>query len=168
MQKNLLKQQLEFTIGSREELDSAYERFQNILSMLELYVPKVSFDSCEFDSFYEVPTICMPQASAYHATKCASHSDEIYVLALLKKHLCLHTHDDEDLHANSMRMLWKILNSMAGHFARGADLIKYQENRANGRKEKKIVAIEDSNSKALVATDNNEEIDETMDFDDEQ
>ncbi|GJV11518.1 putative ribonuclease H-like domain-containing protein, partial [Tanacetum coccineum] len=32
MQKNLLKQQFEtFTIGSREELDSAYERFPNIL-----------------------------------------------------------------------------------------------------------------------------------------
>ncbi|GJZ87519.1 hypothetical protein Tco_0659129 [Tanacetum coccineum] len=43
MQKNLLKQQFEtFTIGSREELDSAYERFQNILSMLELYDAKVS------------------------------------------------------------------------------------------------------------------------------
>ncbi|GJX43516.1 hypothetical protein Tco_0260192 [Tanacetum coccineum] len=36
MQKNLLKQQFEtFTIGSREELDSAYERFQHILSMLD-------------------------------------------------------------------------------------------------------------------------------------
>ncbi|GJS85361.1 hypothetical protein Tco_0751902 [Tanacetum coccineum] len=31
-----------------------------------------------------------------------------------------------------------------------------EENRANGRNEKRIVAIEDSNSKALVATDNNE------------
>ncbi|GJY00424.1 hypothetical protein Tco_0357442 [Tanacetum coccineum] len=38
MQKDLLKQQFEtFTIGSREELDSAYERFQHILSMLELH-----------------------------------------------------------------------------------------------------------------------------------
>ncbi|GJR83311.1 hypothetical protein Tco_0154096 [Tanacetum coccineum] len=45
MQKNLLKQQFEtFTIGSREELDSAYERFQNILSMLELYDAKVSHE----------------------------------------------------------------------------------------------------------------------------
>ncbi|GJR58377.1 putative RNA-directed DNA polymerase [Tanacetum coccineum] len=44
---------------------------------------------------------------------------------------------------------------------------KYQENRANGRNEKKIVAIEDSNSKALVATDNNEEVDWTKEFDDE-
>ncbi|GJS24969.1 hypothetical protein Tco_0453601 [Tanacetum coccineum] len=45
MQKNLLKQQFEtFTIGSREELDSTYERFQNILSMLELYDAKVSHE----------------------------------------------------------------------------------------------------------------------------
>ncbi|GKA08700.1 putative ribonuclease H-like domain-containing protein [Tanacetum coccineum] len=42
---------------------------------------------------------------------------------------------------------------------------KYQENRANGRREKKIVAIEDSNSKALVAKDNNEDIDWTKEFD---
>ncbi|GJS06935.1 hypothetical protein Tco_0363731 [Tanacetum coccineum] len=42
---------------------------------------------------------------------------------------------------------------------------KYQENRANGRQEKKTVAIEDSNSKALVATDNNEDIDWTKEFD---
>ncbi|GJS80393.1 putative ribonuclease H-like domain-containing protein [Tanacetum coccineum] len=47
----------------------------------------------------------------------------------------------------------------------GLPLIK---NRANGRKEKKTVAIEDSNSKALVATDNNEDIDWTKEFDAEQ
>ncbi|GJS37394.1 putative ribonuclease H-like domain-containing protein [Tanacetum coccineum] len=52
-----------------------------------------------------------------------------------------------------------------GHFARECRFAKYQENRANGRQEKKIVAIEDSNSKALVATDNNEEIDWTKEFD---
>ncbi|GJZ12810.1 ribonuclease H-like domain-containing protein [Tanacetum coccineum] len=39
-----------------------------------------------------------------------------------------------------------------GHFARECRFAKYQENRANGRQEKRIVAIEDSNSKALVAT----------------
>ncbi|GKC63679.1 hypothetical protein Tco_1096277 [Tanacetum coccineum] len=42
---------------------------------------------------------------------------------------------------------------------------KYQENRANGRTERKIVAIKDSNSKALVATDNNKDIDWTKEFD---
>ncbi|GJW94843.1 ribonuclease H-like domain-containing protein [Tanacetum coccineum] len=36
------------------------------------------------------------------------------------------------------------------HFARECRFAKYQENRANGRNEKRIVAIEDSNSKALV------------------
>ncbi|GJU55408.1 putative ribonuclease H-like domain-containing protein [Tanacetum coccineum] len=40
MQKNLLKQQFEtFTIGSREELDSAYERFQNILIATKIREP---------------------------------------------------------------------------------------------------------------------------------
>ncbi|GJV67971.1 ribonuclease H-like domain-containing protein [Tanacetum coccineum] len=51
-----------------------------------------------------------------------------------------------------------------GHFARECRFAKYQENRANGHQEKKIVAIEDSNSKSLVATDNNEDIDWTKDF----
>ncbi|GJV06253.1 putative ribonuclease H-like domain-containing protein [Tanacetum coccineum] len=52
-----------------------------------------------------------------------------------------------------------------GHFARECRFAKYQENRANGRNEKRIVAIEDSNPKALVATDNNEDIDWTKEFD---
>ncbi|GJY82292.1 putative ribonuclease H-like domain-containing protein [Tanacetum coccineum] len=52
-----------------------------------------------------------------------------------------------------------------GHFARECRFAKYQENRANGRNEKRIVAIEDSHSKALVATDNNEDIDWTKEFD---
>ncbi|GJV93102.1 putative ribonuclease H-like domain-containing protein, partial [Tanacetum coccineum] len=51
-----------------------------------------------------------------------------------------------------------------GHFARECRFAKYQENRANGR-QKKVVAIEDSNSKAFGATDNNEEIDWTKEFD---
>ncbi|GJT83180.1 putative ribonuclease H-like domain-containing protein, partial [Tanacetum coccineum] len=50
------------------------------------------------------------------------------------------------------------------HFARECRFAKYQENRANGRQEKRIVAIEDPNSKALVATDNNEDIDWTKEF----
>ncbi|GJW91372.1 ribonuclease H-like domain-containing protein, partial [Tanacetum coccineum] len=40
-----------------------------------------------------------------------------------------------------------------GHFARECKFAKYQANRANGSKEKRIVPIEDSNSKALVAKD---------------
>ncbi|GKF67296.1 hypothetical protein Tco_0196975 [Tanacetum coccineum] len=50
MQKNLLKQQFEtFTIGSREELDSTYERFQHILSMLELHDATVSIEDANLN-----------------------------------------------------------------------------------------------------------------------
>ncbi|GJR63857.1 hypothetical protein Tco_0624278 [Tanacetum coccineum] len=58
-----------------------------------------------------------------------------------------------------------IVNKKSGIFARECRFAKYQENRANGRQEKKTVAIEDSNSKALVVTDNNEDIDWTKEFD---
>ncbi|GJT42562.1 ribonuclease H-like domain-containing protein [Tanacetum coccineum] len=58
MQKNLLKQQFEtFTIGSREELDSAYERFQNILSMLELYDAKVSIEDANLKFLRSLPSV---------------------------------------------------------------------------------------------------------------
>ncbi|GJY51244.1 putative ribonuclease H-like domain-containing protein [Tanacetum coccineum] len=58
MQKNLLKQQFEtFTIGSREELDSAYERFQNILSMLELYDAKVSNEDANLKFLRSLPSV---------------------------------------------------------------------------------------------------------------
>ncbi|GJT63113.1 putative ribonuclease H-like domain-containing protein [Tanacetum coccineum] len=58
MQKNLLKQQFEtFTIGSREELDSAYERFQNILSMLELYDAKVSHEDANLKFLRSLPSV---------------------------------------------------------------------------------------------------------------
>ncbi|GKE95256.1 putative ribonuclease H-like domain-containing protein, partial [Tanacetum coccineum] len=40
-----------------------------------------------------------------------------------------------------------------GHFARECKFAKYQANRANGNKEKRLVPIEDSNLKALVAKD---------------
>ncbi|GKB20778.1 hypothetical protein Tco_0854701, partial [Tanacetum coccineum] len=49
--------------------------------------------------------------------------------------------------------------------SRDKDATAPTENKANGRNEKRIVAIEDSNSKALVATDNNEDIDWTKEFD---
>ncbi|GKD58582.1 hypothetical protein Tco_1296091 [Tanacetum coccineum] len=58
MQKNLLKQQFEtFTIGSREELDSAYERFQNILSMLELYDAKFSQEDANLKFLRSLPSV---------------------------------------------------------------------------------------------------------------
>ncbi|GJW53452.1 ribonuclease H-like domain-containing protein [Tanacetum coccineum] len=52
-----------------------------------------------------------------------------------------------------------------GPFCQDVQFVKYQKTEQNGHKEKKIVAIEDSNSKALVATDNIEDIDWTKEFD---
>ncbi|GJR14746.1 hypothetical protein Tco_0797398 [Tanacetum coccineum] len=76
------------------------------------------------------------------------------------------THDDEDLLQIDEDAMEEIdIRWQLGHFARECRFAKYQENRANGRQEKKTVAIEDSNSKALVATDNNEDIDWTKEFD---
>ncbi|GJS49330.1 hypothetical protein Tco_0599451 [Tanacetum coccineum] len=57
-QKNLLKQQFEtFTIGSREELDSAYERFQHILSMLELHDATVSIEDANLKFLRSLPSV---------------------------------------------------------------------------------------------------------------
>ncbi|GJZ20427.1 ribonuclease H-like domain-containing protein [Tanacetum coccineum] len=279
MQKNLLKQQFEtFTIGSREELDSAYERFQHILSMLELYDAKVSqedanlkflrslpsvwhvvatmirgqpgLDELEFDDLYnnlkvyehelkgvsnsssqniaflstEVKGSTLKQSTAdpahipkgytqaatskvQTAPNCASHSDEIICSFFSQQASMPTTHDDEDLlqidedAMEEIDIRWQVAMITArirkfmrktgrpidlkpkngitfdkskiecfncqklGHFARECRFAKYQENRANGRQEKRIVAIEDPNSKALVATDNNEDIDWTKEFD---
>ncbi|GKF85939.1 hypothetical protein Tco_0253766, partial [Tanacetum coccineum] len=63
------------------------------------------------------------------------------------------TYDDEDLlqidedAMEEIDIRWQV----AMITARIRKFAKYQENRENGRQEKKIVAIEDSNSKALVA-----------------
>ncbi|GKA87932.1 ribonuclease H-like domain-containing protein [Tanacetum coccineum] len=279
MQKNLLKQQFEtFTIGSREELDSAYERFQHILSMLELHDATVSIedanlkflrslpsvwhvvatmirgqpglDELDFDDLYnnlkvyehelkgvsnssspniafmstEVKGSTLKQSTAEPAhipkgytqaisskvptaPNCASHSDEIICSFFAQQASMPTTHDDEDLlqidedAMEEIDIRWQVAMITArirkfmrktgrsidlkpkngitfdkskiecfncqklGHFARECRFAKYQENRANGHNEKRIVAIEDSNSKALVATDNNEDIDWTKEFD---
>ncbi|GJX36217.1 putative ribonuclease H-like domain-containing protein [Tanacetum coccineum] len=279
MQKNLLKQQFEtFTIGSREELDSAYERFQHILSMLELHDATVSIedanlkflrslpsvwhvvatmirgqpglDELDFDDLYnnlkvyehelkgvsnsnsqniaflstEVKGSTLKQSTAdpahipkgytqaasskvQTAPNCASHSDEIICSFFAQQASMPTTHDDEDLlqidedAMEEIDIRWQVAMITArirkfmrktgrpidlkpkngitfdkskiecfncqklGHFARECRFAKYQENRANGRQEKRIVAIEDPNSKALVATDNNEDIDWTKEFD---
>ncbi|GJT24555.1 ribonuclease H-like domain-containing protein [Tanacetum coccineum] len=279
MQKNLLKQQFEtFTIGSREELDSAYERFQHILSMLELHDATVSIedanlkflrslpsvwhvvatmirgqpglDELDFDDLYnnlkvyehelkgvsnssspniaflstEVKGSTLKQSTAEPtnipkgytqaasskvptAANYASHSDEIICSFFSQQASMPTTHDDEDLlqidedAMEEIDIRWQVAMITArirkfmrktgrpidlkpkngitfdkskiecfncqklGHFARECRFAKYQENRANGRQEKKTVAIEDSNSKALVATDNNEDIDWTKEFD---
>ncbi|GJW50687.1 hypothetical protein Tco_0092038 [Tanacetum coccineum] len=117
MQKNLLKQQFEtFTIGSREELDSAYERFQNILSMLELYDAKVSHEDANLKFFLRayhlsstlkqstadtenIPKGYTQAASSkvQTAPNCASHSDEIICSFFAQQASMPTTHDDEDL-----------------------------------------------------------------------
>ncbi|GJX49777.1 ribonuclease H-like domain-containing protein [Tanacetum coccineum] len=234
MQKNLLKQQFEtFTIGSREELDSAYERFQNILSMLELYDAKVShedanlkflrslpsvwhvvatmirgqpgLDELEFDDLYNNLKVCLKQGAKLLLNVLPTQMNPLFFLC--QQASMPTTHDDEDLlqidedAMEEIDIRWQVAMITArirkfmrktgrpidlkpkngitfdkskiecfncqklGHFARECRFAKYQENRANGHKEKKIVAIEDSNSKALVATDNNEEIDWTKEFD---
>ncbi|GJW78651.1 ribonuclease H-like domain-containing protein [Tanacetum coccineum] len=184
MQKNLLKQQFEtFTIGSREELDSAYE------------------------STYPKKDILKHLEQGATAPNCVSHSDEIICSFFAQQASMPTTHDDEDLlqidedAMEEIDIRWQVAMITArirkfmrktgrsidlkpkngitfdkskiecfncqklGHFARECRFAKYQENKANGRNEKRIVAIEDSNSKALVATDNNEDIDWTKEFD---
>ncbi|GJR76822.1 retrovirus-related pol polyprotein from transposon TNT 1-94 [Tanacetum coccineum] len=80
MQKNLLKQQFEtFTIGSREELDSAYERFQHILSMLELYDAKVSQEDANLKFLRSLPSV-------WHVYHC--YVDDI-IFGSTKKSLCI-------------------------------------------------------------------------------
>ncbi|GJV65804.1 ribonuclease H-like domain-containing protein [Tanacetum coccineum] len=192
MQKNLLKQQFKtFVVGAREELDSAYERFQNIISMLELYDAKV----------YE------------HELKGASSSNSQRFIKPVKRNsqqaTMPETHDDEDLlqidddAMEEIDIRWQVAMITArirkfmrktgrpidlkpkngitfdkskiecfncqklGHIARECKFAKYQANKANGSKEKRIVPIEDSNSKALVAKDSQGEIDWTKEFDDD-
>ncbi|GJR91046.1 hypothetical protein Tco_0215057 [Tanacetum coccineum] len=120
---------------------------KTILDLLEKEKLYAKFSKCEF-WLKEV------QFLGHVVNRDGIHVDpskmKSYVPSLLNKHLCPTTHDDEDLDAKLMKM---------------PIFAKYQENKANGRNEKRIVAIEDSNSKALVATDNNEDIDWTKEFD---
>ncbi|GJY38611.1 hypothetical protein Tco_0424975, partial [Tanacetum coccineum] len=97
---------------------------------------------------------------------------------LLKQASMPPTHYDEDLlqidedAMEEINIRWQVamitarIRKFRRKTGRSIDLKpKNGENRANGRNEKRIVAIEDSNSKALVATDNNEDIDWTKEFD---
>ncbi|GJX78926.1 putative ribonuclease H-like domain-containing protein [Tanacetum coccineum] len=251
---NKFEKQFEtFTIGSREELDSAYERFQHILSMLELHDATMSIEDANLKFLRSLPsvwhvyehelkgvsnsnsqniaflstevkgsTLKQSTAEPAHIPKgytqaisskvptapnCVSHSDEIICSFFAQQASMPTTHDDEDLlqidedAMEEIDIRWQVAMITArirkfmrktgrpidlkpkngitfdkskiecfncqklGHFARECRFAKYQENRANGRQEKKTVAIEDSNSKALVATDNNEDIDWTKEFD---
>ncbi|GJY31513.1 hypothetical protein Tco_0415008 [Tanacetum coccineum] len=195
--KNLLKQQFEtFVVGAREELDSAYDRFQNIISMLELYDAKVSCEDANLKFLRSLPsvwhvvaTMIRGQPGLVELATCTSrqstaddnseiitkgyaqasssklketlnssfNSDEIICSFFAQQASMPETHDDEDL----LQIDDDAMEEMECKFA------KYQANRANGSKEKRIVPIEDSNSKALVAKDSQGEIDWTKEFDDE-
>ncbi|GKE30503.1 hypothetical protein Tco_1445887 [Tanacetum coccineum] len=114
MQKNILKQQFEtFTIGSREELDSAYKRFQNILSTVSNSSSQnIAFLSTEVKGStlkqstadpVNIPKGYTQAASSKVKTapNCASHSDEI-ICSFFAQQTSIPTtipttHDDEDL-----------------------------------------------------------------------
>ncbi|GJZ26579.1 hypothetical protein Tco_0570832, partial [Tanacetum coccineum] len=114
MQKNLLKQQFEtFVVGAREELDSAYDRFQNIISMLELYDAKVSCEDANLkflrsstsrqstaDDNSEIITKGYAQASSSKLKETLNssfNSDEIICSFFAQQASMPETHDDEDL-----------------------------------------------------------------------
>ncbi|GKF00536.1 hypothetical protein Tco_0023886, partial [Tanacetum coccineum] len=124
MQKNLLKQQFEtFVVGAREELDSAYDRFQNIISMLELYDAKVScedanlkflkslpsvwhvvatmirgqpgLDELDFDDLYN--NLKASPSKLIESLNSSFNSDEIICSFFAQQASMPETHDDEDL-----------------------------------------------------------------------
>ncbi|GJT33351.1 putative ribonuclease H-like domain-containing protein [Tanacetum coccineum] len=217
MQKNLLKQQFEtFTIGSREELDSAYERFQNIL-IVQMIRGQPGLDELEFDDLYnnlkvyehelkgvsnsssqniaflstEVKGSTLKQSTADPANIPKGYTQATSSKTCTNDEGCMEEIDIRWQVAMITARIRKFMRKTGrpidlkpkngitfdkskiecfncqklGHFARECRFAKYQENRANGRMKKRIVAIEDSNSKALVATDNNEDIDWTKEFD---
>ncbi|GJU80863.1 uncharacterized mitochondrial protein-like protein [Tanacetum coccineum] len=221
MQKNLLKQQFEtFTIGSREELDSAYERFQNILIATMIRgqpgLDELEFDDHEldFDDLYnnlkvyehelkgvsnlsspniaflstEVKDSTLKQSTAdpanipkgytqaasskvHTAPNYASHSDEIICSFFSQQASMPTTHDDEDLlqidedAMEEIDIRWQVamITARIRKFMRktGRPIDLKPKNGITFDKSK----IEYSNSKALVATDNNEDIDWTKEFD---
>ncbi|GJT70482.1 hypothetical protein Tco_1029768 [Tanacetum coccineum] len=174
MQKNLLKQQFEtFTIGSREELDSAYERFQNILSMLELYDAKVSLEDANLKFLRSLPSVWHVVATMIAADN-LDWGDEIICSFFAQQTSMPTTHDDEDLlqidedAMEEIDIRWqvamitarirKFMRKNSGSLmARECRFARINPMKTSKRRQvKRNVSIEESNSKALVATDNNE------------
>ncbi|GJX96694.1 hypothetical protein Tco_0352492 [Tanacetum coccineum] len=119
------------------------------------------------------------------APNCASYSDEIICSFFAQQSILCPQLMMMKTCCKLMKMPWKKL-TFDGKVAmitarirkfmrktgRSIDLkpkngITFDKKSRNGRNEKRLVANEDSNSKALVATDNNEDIDWTKEFDDE-
>ncbi|GJY31377.1 ribonuclease H-like domain-containing protein [Tanacetum coccineum] len=214
------------SIGSREELDSAYERFQHILSMLELYDAKVSQEDANLKFLRSLPSVWHVVATMIRgqleggstlkqsiadpdniskgytqatsskvktAPNYDSHSDEIICSFFSQQASMPTTHDDEDLlqidedAMEEIDIRWQVAMITArirkfmrktgrpidlkpkngitfdkskiecfncqklGHFARECRFAKYQENKANGRNEKRIVAISSTEAEYVAA-----------------
>ncbi|GJR30337.1 hypothetical protein Tco_0928265 [Tanacetum coccineum] len=215
MQKKSLETTNEtFTIGSREELDSAYKGFSTSLVCLKLYDASVSLErsivevSKKFTVYELALKVFQIQTTnlAFLSTESKQYFETNSFFA--QQALCPQLIDDEDL-LHMIKILreeidirWQVLRNskdkeslredqktqylkqrMRITFEKSKKLehafncqkfrslcyeicrfSKYHENRANVVM-KEDVAIEDSNSKALVATDNNEDIDWTKEFD---
>ncbi|GJW10363.1 putative transposase-associated domain-containing protein [Tanacetum coccineum] len=91
-------------------------------------------------------------SKVHTAPKCASHSDEIICSFFAQQASMPTTHDDEDL----LQIDEDAMEELTFRW------------RANGRNEKRIVAIEDSNSKPSVESDTMKIIDWTKECDAEQ
>ncbi|GJX25048.1 retrovirus-related pol polyprotein from transposon TNT 1-94 [Tanacetum coccineum] len=188
MQKNLLKQQFEtFTIGSREELDSAMCCYNDS--------GQPGLDKLEFDDLYnnlKCSTLKQSTVEPAHIPKgytqatsskvqtapnCASHSDEIIyameeidirwqvamITARIRKFM-RKTGRPIDLKPKNGITFDKskiecLTVAKLVIFPREFRFTNTHENRSNGRQEKRILAIEDSNSKHI------EQDDWSMEFD---
>ncbi|GJR74697.1 retrovirus-related pol polyprotein from transposon TNT 1-94 [Tanacetum coccineum] len=180
MQKNLLKQQFEtFTIGSREELDSVIRKFQNILNTLK----QSTVEPAHIPKGYTQAASSKVQT----APNCASHSDEIIyameeidirwqvamITARIRKFM-RKTGRPIDLKPKNGITFDKskiecLTVAKLVIFPREFRFTNTHENRSNGRQEKRILAIEDSNSKhmtlAMMALTEVEQDDWSMEFD---
>ncbi|GJX27601.1 hypothetical protein Tco_0233897 [Tanacetum coccineum] len=138
--ESVLKQQFEtFTIGSREETDSAYERLGLFLACFELHDATGGPLKIEKLEVSKKP---------YHL--CGLMKSNV---PSFNKHPCLQTHDDEDL-------LAKLHEDAMEEIDIRVSVAKYQENRANGRQEMKTrVTI------CYDGTDWSEQVDWSMEFD---
>ncbi|GJW48961.1 hypothetical protein Tco_0080607 [Tanacetum coccineum] len=174
MQKNILQQQFEtFTIDLKKSKISAYERirldeleFDDLYNNLKVYeheLKGVSNSNSQNIAFLstEVKGSTLKQSTADPA-----NIPKGYTQAPSSKHLNASTHDEKTcckLMREAMEEI-DIRRQFGVILLRECRIAKYQETKSNGRR-KRIRHIEDSNSKALVATDNNEDIDWTKEFD---